>query len=164
LSAQKDLLFFLDYETIFLLTLLILRCRPAQCSHPKIRDWNKSHRFERWTNLFDATDTFWRPISKDNITTWFGKTAESRVADPADPTRIFSWLICQSYDDKGNVIAYQYKSEDSSAIDLTQVNERNRTTITRSANRWWEEVLFRRRESTSRLANGAFFTSPETLA
>jgi RHS repeat-associated protein len=99
-------------------------------------------RIERWTNLSDATDTFWRSISKDNITTWFGKTAESRVTDPADPTRIFSWLICQSYDDKGNVIAYQYKSEDSSAIDLTQVNERNRTTITRSANRYLKHIFY----------------------
>ena len=56
---------------------------------------------------------FWRSISKDNVTTWYGKTDESRITDPADPTRIFSWLICESYDDKGNVIVYQYKSENS---------------------------------------------------
>ena len=37
------------------------------------------------------------------------RTAESRIADPADPTRIFSWLICESYDDKGNAIVYEYK-------------------------------------------------------
>ena len=44
---------------------------------------------------------------KDNITTWYGKTAESRIADPADPPRVFSWLICESYDDKGNAIVYE---------------------------------------------------------
>lgn len=73
-------------------------------------------RIERWTNTTDATDVFWRSISKDNITTWYGKTAESRIADPADPTRTFSWLICQSHDDKGNVVVYGYKSEDSARI------------------------------------------------
>lgn len=52
-------------------------------------------RIERWTNLADARDTFWRSISKDNVTTFYGKSAESRIADP---TRIFSWLICQSYE------------------------------------------------------------------
>src|SRR5713101_9434748 len=66
-------------------------------------------RIERWVNLSDPQDTFWRSISKDNITTWYGKTAESRIADPADPSRIFSWMICESYDDKGNVVSYRYK-------------------------------------------------------
>jgi hypothetical protein len=47
-------------------------------------------RIERRTNVDDPADTFWRSISKDNITTWYGKTAESRIADPADPTRVFS--------------------------------------------------------------------------
>ena len=42
-------------------------------------------RIERWTNTADATDTFWRSISKDNILTLYGKNAGSRVADPAAP-------------------------------------------------------------------------------
>ena len=58
-------------------------------------------RIERWTNDRDPTDCFWRSISRDNISTWYGKTDESRIADPSDPTRthIFSWLICESYDE-----------------------------------------------------------------
>jgi hypothetical protein len=99
-------------------------------------------RIERWANLSDPQDTFWRSISKDNITTWYGKTAENRIADPADPTRIFSWRICESYDDRGNVIAYQYKPEDSDGIDLSEVNERNRTEATRSANRYVKYILY----------------------
>jgi RHS repeat-associated protein len=83
-------------------------------------------RIERWTNVTDASDTFWRSISKDNITTWYGRTAESRITDPADNSRIFSWLICQSYDDKGNVIVYGYKREDSVGVDLAKAHERNR--------------------------------------
>src|SRR5262249_41068770 len=51
-------------------------------------------RIERWTNLADPADVFWRSISRDNVTTWYGRTGDSRIADPADPRRIFSWLIC----------------------------------------------------------------------
>src|SRR5262245_29911729 len=57
-------------------------------------------RIERWANL-ETGATHWRSISKENITTFYGRTAESRVADPADPLRIFTWLICESRDDKG---------------------------------------------------------------
>jgi hypothetical protein len=40
-------------------------------------------RIERWTNTGDLTDVFWRSISKDNITTWYGKTADSRCPPSA---------------------------------------------------------------------------------
>jgi RHS repeat-associated protein len=103
-------------------------------------------RIERWTNIDDATDVFWRSISRDNITTWYGKSAESRICDPSDKSRIFSWLICQSYDDKGNVIVYRYKEENSDNVDLTQANERNRTADTRKANRYLKRIYYGNRE------------------
>jgi RHS repeat-associated protein len=99
-------------------------------------------RIERWINTTDATDTFWRTISKENITTWYGKTTESRTYDPADPSRIFSWSICESYDDKGNVISYRYKPEDSAGIDTTQANERNRSVQTRSSKHYLKHVYY----------------------
>jgi hypothetical protein len=99
-------------------------------------------RIERWTNQVDLTDTFWRAISKDNITTWYGRTAESRIADPSDASRIFSWLICESYDGKGNLIAYGYEKENSDNVDLTQPNEHNRTDDTRSANRYLKRIRY----------------------
>ena len=99
-------------------------------------------RIERWTNQIDPKDSFWRSISKDNITTWYGKTKESRIFDPADPLRIFSWLICESYDDKGNVIAYRYKEESSDNIDASQGHERNRTAATRKANRYLKRIRY----------------------
>lgn len=49
-------------------------------------------RIERWTKLDDGT-SHWRSISKDNIITLYGKTPESRITDPIDQTKIFSWLI-----------------------------------------------------------------------
>jgi RHS repeat-associated protein len=99
-------------------------------------------RIERWVNLSDPQDTFWRSISKDNITTWYGKTAESRIADPSDATRIFTWLICESYDDKGNVAVYQYKQENSEGVNLSQAHEHNRSDTTRSANRYIKHVFY----------------------
>jgi hypothetical protein len=75
-------------------------------------------RIERWTSTRDSRAVFRRAISRENITTWYGKTAESRIADPAAPERIFSWLMCESYHDKGNAILYRYKPEDSSGVDL----------------------------------------------
>ena len=38
-------------------------------------------RIERWTRQSDG-DVYWRSISKDNITTFYGKTEESRIANP----------------------------------------------------------------------------------
>ncbi|MGY2488550.1 SpvB/TcaC N-terminal domain-containing protein [Cupriavidus sp. CP313] len=106
-------------------------------------------RIERWTNLADASDVFWRSISESNVTTWYGRTAESRIADPADPSRVFSWLICQSHDDKGNVIVYGYKPEDSARIledtagnGLARAHERNRTDASRSAQRYLKRIRY----------------------
>jgi RHS repeat-associated protein len=116
-------------------------------------------RIERWTNTTDATDVFWRSISKDNITTWYGRTAESRVADPIDPSRIFSWLICQSYDDKGNAIVYEYQPEDSQRIFedprgqlVALACERNRNDATRSANRYLKNIKYGNRAPNRDLA------------
>ena len=106
-------------------------------------------RIERWTNPDKPEETFWRSISKDNVTTWYGKTGESRIVDPADHTRIFSWLICESYDDKGNVISYRYQSEDGENVDLSQAHEQNRglkTDSLRSANRYLKSVFYGNRK------------------
>ncbi|WP_232442242.1 SpvB/TcaC N-terminal domain-containing protein [Burkholderia ubonensis] len=106
-------------------------------------------RIERWTNTGDAADVFWRSVSKDNITTWYGRTYDSRVADPLDASRIFSWLICQSHDDKGNVIVYGYKPEDSARIfesakgqPLPKAHERNRSADTRKTQRYLKSIRY----------------------
>jgi len=96
-------------------------------------------RIERWTNTVDATDVIWRSISKENITSWYGLDEKSRVHDPAEASRIFSWLICQSHDDKGNLIQYLYKREDGDLADLAAANERNRT---RTAARYISRVQY----------------------
>lgn len=68
---------------------------------------------------------YWKIISRDNVTTVYGRSAEARIADPADPARIFRWLPELSYDDQGNCLEYEYKPEDSSNVPFL-VHEKNR--------------------------------------
>ena len=100
-------------------------------------------RIERWTNT-ETDEIHWRSISKENITTIYGKNSESRIADPNDPARkIFSWLICESYDDRGNIIIYKYKSENSQRVEeLTCLHEQNRSDFTRSANCYLKRIKY----------------------
>jgi RHS repeat-associated protein len=104
-------------------------------------------RIERWTEVATG-EIQWRSITRDNVTTRYGKDNSSRIFDPADPdpnhpTRIFSWLICESYDDKGNAIIYDYAAENDDNVDRSQANERNRT---RTANRYVKRIRYGNRE------------------
>ncbi|WP_221633180.1 SpvB/TcaC N-terminal domain-containing protein [Microcystis aeruginosa] len=102
-------------------------------------------RIERWTNVADASDVHWRSISKDNILTLYGKDGNSRIVDPEEPRRIFSWLICETRDDKGNAVLYDYKSEDGVGVDLGLAHERNRgdrTDLRRTANRYLKSIRY----------------------
>ena len=102
-------------------------------------------RIERWTSITDYSDIHWRSISGDNILTLYGKDSNSRVTDPKQPGHIFSWLICETRDDKGNAILYKYKAEDGQGIDIRSVNERNRGTgndIRRTANRYLKRIYY----------------------
>jgi RHS repeat-associated protein len=98
-------------------------------------------RIERWTDTADGT-VHWRSISRDNVTTRYGATADSRIADPADPSRVFAWLICETYDDRGNAIIYQYKPDNSDNVDTAAPNEANRAPQARTANRYPKRIRY----------------------
>ncbi|KAF5437174.1 hypothetical protein C5S35_05330 [Candidatus Methanophagaceae archaeon] len=98
-------------------------------------------RIERWTDKQNG-DIHWRSITKDNITTIYGKTGNSRIADPTDESRVFNWQICESYDDRGNAIFYEYKAEDSASVDTSLVHEKNRSDLSRSANRYLKRIRY----------------------
>ena len=102
-------------------------------------------RIERWTRIDSPSDVHWRSISKDNILTLYGLDAESRIADPLEPTRIFSWLICETRDDKGNAVLYRYKAEDGQGVDVARAHERNRGSqndARRTANRYLKRIHY----------------------
>jgi RHS repeat-associated protein len=99
-------------------------------------------RIERWSR---PGDTHWRSVSHDNITTIYGRTDDSRLADPADPARIFSWLICERRDGKGNAIVYSYAREDAAGVDPSLPHERNRTARP-AAGRYVQRIRYGNRE------------------
>lgn len=97
---------------------------------------------ERWVSTRDPSECFWRVIDRSNLTQWFGRSAESRIADPSDPTRVFQWLPSENHDDKGNVIAFRYVAEDDAAVDTGAVWEAHRTPAARSAQRYLKRVRY----------------------
>jgi RHS repeat-associated protein len=102
-------------------------------------------RIERWTRIGAPADVHWRSISKDNVLTVYGSSGGSRIADPRDPRRIFTWLICESRDDKGNAVVYRYKAEDGTGVDMSKAQERNRgdrDDPRRSAKRYLKRIFY----------------------
>ncbi|KAF2279528.1 SpvB-domain-containing protein [Westerdykella ornata] len=103
-------------------------------------------RIERWTRRSDS-DVHWRLITPDNVTSLYGKDARSRISSPTDPlNRVFSWLICESYDSKGNTVVYDYKQEDSVGVPLAGPSEHNRTDQSRSSNRYPKTIKYGNRK------------------
>jgi len=97
-------------------------------------------RIERWVQR-QTGETHWRSISRDNITTVYGATADSRISDG---DHVFTWLISQSCDNKGNAIVYEYTGEDDTNVDLSLPSEQNRA---RGANRYLKRIRYGNRVS-----------------
>ncbi len=94
-------------------------------------------RIERWRN--DITgEIYWRAITKDNITSIYGDTPASRIFDPTDNKHVFSWLLARSYDDKGNVIVYEYAAENDQNVPAA-LYECNRQV---TANRYLKRISY----------------------
>jgi RHS repeat-associated protein len=103
-------------------------------------------RIERW-GAANGADVHWRTITRDNITSLYGTSPASRVADPLDGRRIFSWLLCESYDDVGNAIVYEYKAEDDARVNLIAAHERGRDPASRTVNRYLKRIRYGNRVS-----------------
>jgi len=89
------------------------------------REINSFSLIELWRNL-SSGDSWWKVTTRNNVTSHYGRSQNARIADPEDETRIFEWLIEESFDDKGNKILYQYKPEDGKNIS-NQIYEVNRS-------------------------------------
>lgn len=119
-------------------------------------------RIERWTQQ-STNDVHWRSISKDNILTLYGKDQDSRIADPENPLHIFSWLICETRDDKGNAVIYTYKPDDDVGVKLAQVHERNREAHSRTTNRYLKRIHYGNRTTAlDDKSQRPFILSPRT--
>ncbi|AUX43625.1 toxin [Sorangium cellulosum] len=82
-------------------------------------------RIERWTHKVNL-EIHWRVTTSENVLNVYGQSREARIADPEHPDRIFSWLLEETRDDRGNVARYIYKSEDDAGVDPGDASESNR--------------------------------------
>lgn len=82
-------------------------------------------RIERWTEKTSGTIK-WRVITKDNVTTLFGWSNKTVIANPNDSKKIFEWLPEFVFDDKGNCTNYIYEEENNQGFDVSLPHNRNR--------------------------------------
>lgn len=82
-------------------------------------------RIERWQHKTSGSIK-WRVITRENITTLFGWSANSVIVDPADSSRIYEWLPEFVFDDKGNCTHYLYKKEDEKGFSDKPLRHNNR--------------------------------------
>lgn len=101
----------------------VLADRTVQRYRPRVE--GLFARIERHTLKADGS-IHWRVTTKDNVTHVYGQSAAAQIVDPTDPVRVFSWLLEESRDDRGEVIQYVYKAEDGAGVDPTRTSERSR--------------------------------------
>jgi RHS repeat-associated protein len=125
-------------------------------------------RIERCSSLSDPEDVHWRVITPDNVLSLYGSTSESRIFDPEDRTRIFSWLLAEVRDCKGNAMLHHYMAEDGKGCDLTQAHQRNRGAANdrrRTANRYLTSIKYGNRHPLlDQNGNRPHFLSQQQLA
>lgn len=118
-------------------------------------------RIERWTRKADG-EIKWRVITRDNITTLFGWSDGSRIADPENQGRIYEWLPEFVFDDKGNCCSYQYKAENAAQVNAQTLHNKNRFDSTgnmRYTNLYLEKILYGNNNPYSGFATGVPTTS-----
>ncbi|MBB5644963.1 SpvB/TcaC N-terminal domain-containing protein [Pedobacter cryoconitis] len=100
-------------------------------------------RIERWTAK-TGPEIHWRVTTKTNVTTLFGWSVNSRIADPGDENKISEWLPEFVFDDKGNCIRYSYKKEDELGFDPQLIQHTNRLKAGKITytNLYLEKVLY----------------------
>ncbi|KAA5533738.1 insecticidal toxin complex protein [Taibaiella lutea] len=142
LAGAEDLVPLPDYGDIFpgtetIGSYIIKRYRP--------RIEGLFARIEYIKKTTGGSGGWWRVTTKDNITTYYGLTAEGRIADPTDACRIFKWLPQLTVDHKGNVQQYVYKvdTNDNGVTIPSAVNEKNRRNgNAKYTNTYLKQVLY----------------------
>lgn len=101
-------------------------------------------RIERWQHKQSGA-IHWCSISQDNITSIYGRSPDllhSQIADPADDSHVFQWLLEASYDDRGNLIVYDYKPENNQQVDQAKVYESHRAAQDYAANVYLKRIWY----------------------
>jgi RHS repeat-associated protein len=69
---------------------------------------------------------YWQATTRDNVTSTYGRSEGARIVHPSLPRLVFSWLLEETRDDRGNVILYEYKAEDLVNVPRAACSEANR--------------------------------------
>lgn len=67
---------------------------------------------ERWQSTASGSTPFWLVHERDGFLHIYGKTADSRRADPDDEQRVGAWLLCESMNAHGEHIWFEYRADD----------------------------------------------------
>jgi hypothetical protein len=84
------------------------------------------------------------------VTSVYGESPAARIADPSDHARVFSWLLQETRDDRGNAIRYLYQAEDGRGVSPSTLSEATRfesdkpgpRTFVATAQRYLKRVLY----------------------
>ncbi len=86
--------------------------------------------------------TYWKVTSKENVVTIYGRSPQTRIADPDDDRRVFQWLPEFSYDDKGNWMRYEYKDENLDNVPDEIFESKRREGLARFSNKYLKRVKY----------------------
>ena len=59
----------------------------------------------------ESNQCFWKITGRDHVISIFGKNPQAQIANPDNPDQVFSWLLEESYDAKGDHQLFFYKQE-----------------------------------------------------
>ena len=118
--------------------LLVIDGVPCRIRRFRSRTDNAEHRVEFCTPT--GGESFWRMVDRNNVITTYGRTANSRIADPAGAWRIAQWLPEETRDDRGNVVRYEYKGENTAGV-TPEPGEQHRLGVAQ-ANRYLKRIRY----------------------
>lgn len=89
-----------------------------------------------------AHGKYWRVTTAQNVVTIYGRSAATRISDPENTNKIFTWLPEFSYDDRGNWIEYRYKAEDLNQVPNSVEEKHRHNGLQRFSNRYLKRVRY----------------------
>lgn len=118
-------------------------------------------RIERFENVSNPADVWWQAITKDNVRSYYGRypqgdhpDAAARIFDSGRPSWVFSWLLSETVDAKGNRTVYEYKAEDNDGVAQTWHESRRRNNA--QPQRYLKRITFGNRPTAAAAPDWAF--------
>jgi len=79
-------------------------------------------RVEFWTQEGDSGTNFWVIYDPDGQVHLLGRNAQARISNPDDATQTAAWLMESSVSLTGEQIYWQYRAEDETGCDATEIS------------------------------------------